>query len=154
MNAIDFLKLQHREVETLFKKIEATPKERKALVAEVSQKLLHHSKIEEDILYPAGKKVDPDLTLEAYEEHDCVKSIIKKLSKTKANDETFMAKVTVLKELVEHHVKEEEKIYFPELEQKWSSKQLESMGEQLETEFSKLEKRKNSGPSLKLLRAS
>lgn len=161
MNAIKFLKSQHREVEALFKKIEATKdrpatyKDRRALVTEISNKLILHTKIEETILYPKAKKVDDDMTLEAYEEHDCVKSVIKKLAKTRTNDETFMAKVTVLKELVEHHVEEEEETYFPELEKAWSKEQLEELGEQLQMAFEKLEGKVGSRvPQLTLIRAS
>ena len=158
MNAVDFLKSQHREVEELFTRIEKTRgksgvgRDRRELVNELSQKLMAHTKIEEMILYPEGKSVDEDLTLEAYEEHECVKSVIKKLARTRASDETFMAKVTVLKELVEHHVEEEEKEYFPKLKTELGEERLEQLGEDLETAFEKLSSRKS--PKLTLMKAS
>lgn len=159
MNAVDFLESQHREVEKLFEQIEKTKdsgagRERKALFNEIAKKLTDHTKIEEKIFYPAGKKVDSEMTLEAFEEHDLVKNVIKKLVKTRANDEAFMVRIAVLKELVEHHVKEEEHHYFPECKRKLGEERLEALGEELEDAFAKLEKRAPKRPKLQLAKAS
>src|SRR5438128_1422940 len=143
MNAISFLKNQHREVESLFKKIEklgeGEGREKKAVFLEIATKLEHHAKIEEKIFYPAGEEVDEDTTLESYEEHDVVRSLIKKIKKNAPGDDTFMAKVTVLQEIVEHHVEEEEKEYFPKCEKKFGKEKLEELGMELEAAFDKLE---------------
>lgn len=141
MNAIEFLKSQHREVEALFEKIEeagdGSPKERKAIFEEIALRLEGHARIEEKIFYPEGREVDEDVTLEAYEEHGVVRDLIKKISKTRPNDETFMAKVTVLKEMVEHHVEEEENEYFPECQKEFGDEKLEELGQELEAAFEK-----------------
>jgi len=148
MNAIGYLENQHREVETLFGKIEKLGenrgREKKALFLELARKLDHHAKIEERIFYPEGKEVDEDTTLEAYEEHDVVRSLIRKIKKTGPNDESFLARVTVLKEIVEHHVEEEEEEYFPKCEKAFGEEKLEELGTELEAAFDKLE----SQPSL------
>ncbi len=145
MNAINFLESQHREVEALFEQIEATKDksgagaERKSLLAEINEKLTYHAKIEEKLLYPAGRPVDEDMTLEAYEEHDIVKSLLRKLSRTRTNDEAFMARITVLKEIVEHHVEEEEEAYFPKLQKELGEEKLEKLGDKLELAFERLQ---------------
>lgn len=141
MDAISYLKSQHREVEELFAQIEnaENSKQKKTLFAEVARKLEHHAKIEEKFFYPEGEDVDEDATLEAYEEHEVMRGLIRKIKKTSPGDETFMAKVTVLKEIVEHHVEEEEEEYFPECQKEFGREKLEELGEQLEAAFEKLE---------------
>lgn len=142
MDAINYLKSQHREVESLFEQIEkGKGRKKKALFLELARKLEHHARIEEKIFYPQGKKVDEDITLEAYEEHDVVRSLIRKIKKTTPRDETFMAKITVLKEMVEHHVEEEEEEYFPKCEKQFGEVKLEKLGQELETAFDRLEAR-------------
>jgi hypothetical protein len=146
MDAISYLKDQHREIEALFEKIEKLPersgREKKAVFLELATKLDHHAKIEEKHFYPEGREVDEDVTLEAYEEHAVLRSLIRKIKGTHPSDETFMAKVTVLKEVVEHHVEEEEDEYFPKCRRKFGSERLEILGEKLEDTYLKLEGKK------------
>lgn len=143
MNAIEFLKRQHREVESLFKRIESlgdkAGREKKQIFDEIYEKLDTHARIEEKIFYPEGREADEDMTLEAYEEHDIVRTLLKKIAKTLPSDETFMAKVTVLKEVVQHHVEEEEEEYFPECEKELGEERLAEIGEELEAATEKAE---------------
>ncbi len=69
-----------------------------------------HAQIEEEIYYPAirGKVEDDDLD-EAYVEHDSAKLLINELEAAAPDESFYDAKVKVLSELIEHHVKEEEK---------------------------------------------
>jgi hypothetical protein len=140
MNAIKFLEQQHREVEALFAKIEKTSasKDRKDIFNEIALRMEIHAKLEEKLFYPEGREVDKDMTLEAYEEHDVVKALIRKCAKTRPNAEEFMARVTVLKEVIEHHVKEEEETYFPECEKAFGAEKLEELGEEMVTAFERL----------------
>ena len=142
MDAISLLKSQHREVEDLFKQFEAlgdkAGAEKKAVLTEITQKLTAHAAIEERLFYPEGRDVDEDMTLEAYEEHGVMKDLIRKIGKTRASDETFEAKATVLKEIVEHHVEEEENKYFPECEEAFGQEKLEELGEEMEALFHRL----------------
>ncbi len=147
-DAIKLLKNQHREVEALFEELEKTSdrsfKKRETLFEEIARKLTHHAKIEEKIFYPEGKEVDEDLTLEAYEEHDVMKHLISKIRRTDSKDETYMAKITVLKEVVEHHVKEEENEYFPKCKKDWSSEELDELGEEMQKLYDRLEAKVDS----------
>lgn len=140
MDAITLLKNQHREVEELFSKFEkladeGANAEKKAIVAEIALKLSAHAEIEERFFYPEGREADEDLTLEAYEEHGLVKDLLKKIGKSRMNDESLKAKMTVLKEIVEHHVEEEEDEYFPECEKTLGDERLEELGTEMEAAF-------------------
>ncbi len=144
-DALELLTSQHREVEALFKQLEETSdrayRVRTTIFEEIANKLTYHAKIEEKILYPEGKDVDEDMTLEAYEEHDVMKQMIAKIRRTEGNDETYMAKVTVLKEIVEHHVKEEEEEYFPKIREEFEADFLKELGMEMQIAFNKLEAR-------------
>jgi hemerythrin superfamily protein len=142
-NAIDLLQSQHREVEALFKQLEETSdrayKAREHLFEEIARKLTHHAKIEEKLFYPEGREADEDMTLEAVEEHEVMKHLISRIRRTDSRDETFMAKCTVLKEVVEHHVKEEESEYLPKCKKTMSDEELDELGLQMKTLFDRLE---------------
>jgi hemerythrin superfamily protein len=143
MKATDLLKKQHKEVKSLFKKLEATDnvRMRRQLMMEVARNLESHATIEEEIFYPAVREVDSrkaeEMVLEAYEEHHVVKLLLAELPRVNPEDERFEAKMTVLSELVEHHVEEEEKEMF-KLAQKLGKEELEELGEQMEERFEAL----------------
>jgi len=113
MDAIALLKADHRKVEDLFEQFEkAREKDRKEkLVKQICTELTIHAMIEEEIFYPAcaGQVKDDDLLDESYVEHDGAKVLISELGKSDPDNEFYDAKVTVLSELIKHHVKEEEK---------------------------------------------
>ncbi len=112
MDAIALLKADHRKVEALFESFEkARDAERKRKLAmEICTELSVHTAIEEEILYPACKgKTEEDLLDEAYVEHDGAKVLIAEIAAGSPDDDFYDAKVTVLAEMIEHHVKEEEK---------------------------------------------
>ena len=111
-DATHILASDHRTVEDLFEKFEkASGAERKAEIANrICTELKVHTLIEEEIFYPALEgKVDGDLLKEAYVEHDGAKQLVNEIEAGSPDEEFYDAKVTVLKEQVEHHVKEEEK---------------------------------------------
>ena len=136
MDAVSLLKKQHREVEALFKKAEKANNAnmRRELVDQIVTKLELHTKLEEEIVYPAIREVRnkkaEEMVLEAYEEHAVVKLVLARLPDADPEDERFSAKITVLMELVKHHVEEEEKEMF-KLAQKLGKDELQSLGEQM-----------------------
>jgi len=78
------------------------------------------------------------MVLEAYEEHDVVKLVLAELPRVDPEDERFEAKMTVLKEMVEHHVEEEEDEMF-KLADKIDEDELEALGERLTEEAERAE---------------
>jgi hemerythrin-like domain-containing protein len=138
LNALDLIHADHQEAAALFKTAlddETKPAAKKAAIAKVCFALTVHANMEEKIFYPAlrkaGKSKEKDSVLEAAEEHACVKDLIAKIKRITGPDETLEAKVTVLKELVEHHVKEEESEMFSEARSVLGAK-LDALGEEMQ----------------------
>src|SRR4029077_12110115 len=84
---------------------------KQALVQQICSELCIHATIEEEIFYPAckGEIEDEDLLEESYVEHDGAKVLIAELLDSEPDAEFYDPKVTVLSEMIKHHVKEEEK---------------------------------------------
>ncbi|WP_341632916.1 hemerythrin domain-containing protein [Sphingomonas agri] len=156
-NAIALLKEDHRAVEKLFKEFEEAKGEgrKEKLARRICLELSIHTKIEEEIFYPACEgKVDEDLLKEAFVEHDAAKLLIAEIEAGNGkSDDFFDAKVKVLSEEIEHHVEEEEKELFPEVRK--ADIDLDAVGEQLADRKSELLKDfKKSGvpePELKTM---
>ena len=116
VSAIALLTEDHDYVKKAFRAFEKMDEEdQPALVKQVLQALKVHTRIEEEIFYPAVRKAikDPDLMNEAEVEHDSAKALIRQLERMKPSDPKFAATFTVLGEYVNHHVKEEESEMFP-----------------------------------------
>lgn len=110
-DAIALLKADHRKVEDLFAKFEkARGDERKHAIAHrICVELKIHTKIEEEIFYPAFRgKIEDDTLDEAYVEHDGAKVLINDIEASAPDAGFYDAKVTVLSEEIKHHVHEEE----------------------------------------------
>jgi hemerythrin superfamily protein len=112
-SAIAALRQDHRRVEGLFSEFEsATEEQRKQeLVEKICSELNIHTRLEEEIFYPACRDAidDEDLMDEAQVEHDAAKLLIADLSEASSNDAYYDAKVKLLSEMIKHHVAEEEK---------------------------------------------
>jgi hypothetical protein len=142
MNAIELLESQHEEVDALIAKIEAatSAKTKEALFIELADKLAAHAKIEETIFYPAVvAKQTEDILLESAEEHLSIKRVLADLLELDIDDETFDAKLAVMKEQLEHHAhEEEEKELFPKVEKLLDEDELEGLGDEMEVMFERL----------------
>ena len=112
LDAIKLLSADHREVEELFEKFEKASRDgtKEKIAKQICTELKIHAQIEEEIFYPAlrGKISDDDLD-EAIVEHDGAKVLINDIEAGSPDDDFYDAKVKVLQEEIEHHVKEEEK---------------------------------------------
>ena len=112
-DATKLLAEDHRRVEALFEKYEKARGDgsKEKLAREICTELKIHAAIEEEIFYPAlrGKIDEADLD-EAYVEHDGAKVLINDIEAGEPDDDFYDAKVKVLQEEIEHHVREEEKM--------------------------------------------
>jgi len=136
MDATQLLKKDHKEVKALFKEFERAggwAAKKKPLVAQICRALTVHAQVEEELVYPLLKEFRSqemkDLIAEATEEHQVAKTLIEELSTLAPDDEQYDAKVTVLGEYVQHHVKEEEQEIFPKARKNLSAKRLKELGE-------------------------
>lgn len=144
-NAIALLKGDHRTVEDLFEEYEhARRADRKqAIVQQICEELTVHAQLEEQAFYPAAQKAlgekDSDLVEEAKVEHSSLKWLIEQIEGESSDSELYAAKVTVLKEYVQHHVGEEEKEMFPKLRR--TDLDLDALGKVLMETKAQLQKK-------------
>ncbi len=132
INALELLTEQHDEVEDLFGKIEDSddPEEREQLFRELADKLAAHSTIEEKLFYPSVMSEETaDQLLESTEEHMQMKRMLADMLDLDVEDERFDAKLSVLKEEVRHHARDEEEgKLFPILRRQLSGETLAGLG--------------------------
>ena len=111
-DAISLLKADHREVEGLFQQFEKarTSDRKRDLATKVCDALRVHAQIEEEIFYPAFHEAtgDDEIHHEAIVEHDGAKKLIAEIESSGPDDEYYDARVSVLSEMIKHHVNEEE----------------------------------------------
>ena len=132
---LQLLTAEHREVKAMFQQYrqlaEAGGKgdERMLLASQICVALTLHAQVEEEILYPAARTAlahDEDLVDEAYVEHASAKSLVAQIKTMTSDQPLFDAKVHVLGEYIDHHVREEESELFPKLRK--ASLDLPAMG--------------------------
>ncbi|MDQ3106783.1 MAG: hemerythrin domain-containing protein [Actinomycetota bacterium] len=137
MDAITLLKQDHKTVADLFRQFEKSsdPSARQRLVATIIEELTLHAEVEEEVFYPAVRRkvpeVDDDI-LESYEEHRVAVWLMDQLKGLSPSDERYEARVMVFKEVVEHHVEEEEENWFPKVRKDLTRKELGELGVALE----------------------
>jgi hemerythrin-like domain-containing protein len=125
-DAIALLTEDHKAVKKLFDAYQSlidddgNAKQKKELAAKICRELTVHARIEEEIFYPAVRDEidDDDLMDEAMVEHASAKALIGQIEGGSPSDEFFDAKVIVLGEYVDHHVKEEQNEMFPKARKK------------------------------------
>lgn len=135
MKATTLLEQQHKKVKAIFKKLENGRAEPGPLLTELANDLVAHMAIEHEVFYPAVEALDHDLISEAFEEHALAEIALKRLLSTDPEDDNFKARVVACKELIEHHVKEEEEELFPKVEKKLGDERLEELGKQMKARF-------------------
>jgi len=131
------LKDDHEKVMDLFEEVEENASDvnhAQELFAQIQKELQVHMEGEEKFFYPALEQEEDarEQVLEAYEEHNVVKMILKQFGRQSPGDERWMAKVKVLKEIVEHHVQEEEKEMFKMARKALENDQSRTIVERLE----------------------
>ena len=138
MSILNLLKDDHAEVNDLLEQMcdttERAAKKRQLLFEKMKAALTAHSHAEDATFYQPLLKDgdDPDALLEAEVEHQVVERLLMDIEQTDAADEKWLAKVTVLSELVQHHVKEEESEIYKLARKTFDRKELDAMGERFE----------------------
>lgn len=136
-NAIAMLKSDHVKVKQLLHEFEETTgratKQRDRLVGDIERELKIHAQLEEELFYPTFKKVAEDteaedLFYEATEEHHVVDMVLPELKASSTKSPEFSAKAKVLKDLIEHHVREEEGEMFIQARRLMTDEQLRELG--------------------------
>ncbi|SDV05515.1 hemerythrin domain-containing protein [Pseudomonas mucidolens] len=149
MNAIDLLKADHEKVKAILTQLsESTDralKKRVDLLDKLELEISIHTQLEEQILYPAfkeaGGKEQDEMYYEAKEEHRTVDALVlPDLKVTDPGSPEFAGRVKVVKELLEHHIEEEEIEMFPQAKKLLGKAKLDELGEQMQTLKASLKK--------------
>ena len=150
MDAIGMLIADHKKVQKAFKDFEKLKKggskrAKSDIVRQTCADLTVHTKIEEEIFYPAARKAikDGDLMDEATVEHAGAKELIAQLESMQPGDDLYDAKFTVLGESVNHHIREEQNEMFPKVRK--TKLDLNALGEQMAQRKAQLESGISSG---------
>ena len=137
MDALTLLKEDHDKVKGMLAKLDKTTERAEVTRTDglqaLKQELTIHETVEEEILYPALKEFAKtrDIALEAYEEHHVVDAILAELEQTPVDEETWAAKLTVMKENLEHHIEEEEEEMFKQARQVMDEGDLSELGDRM-----------------------
>ena len=112
---------------------------RTALLARLKPALTAHSRAEERAVYNAllqVRQAEPPRTLaqEGYVEHGLVDQLLAKLAASDAGTEVWLAHAKVLRELLEHHIEEEQSDIFAELGNYFSREELAELGVRFQRE--------------------
>lgn len=137
MNAIDLLEKQHRLVESLFKRFEgADDADKPEIFEEIASNLVAHDAIEREIFYPACERAlgDKDTINESLVEHGVVEFCLFRADQNRKRAELEQY-VVVLKEIVQHHVDEEEDELLPKVKRAIEREALDELGEKMEARF-------------------
>lgn len=135
------LKADHETVQDLAKQLAEAKNgpQRRSLLAQLKPLVTAHARAEEQAVYvPLTRLKDsPDSRLMGSEgavEHFLVDMILEKLDAARdATSDMWRAHATVLQELLEHHVKEEESEMFEELGEHFGAEDREAMAVQFAT---------------------
>ncbi len=135
IDAITLLIKDHEEVKAMFKEYEGLTKRavvgKKKLATQICRSLTLHAMLEEEIFYPAVRRAikEDDLMDESLVEHASVKELIAQVENMEPDDDLYDAKLKVMSEQVEHHVREEEGEMFPKVRK--TNLDLISMGQEM-----------------------
>ena len=139
MDALELLTADHNRVRGLFARFQAAEGENDAqaarLAAKIFEELEIHTKIEEEIFYPAITKLNDEIhemVTEGIEEHHVVDGLMAEVKGLTPTDDAWAAKVKVLIENVEHHAEEEEQEMFPKVRSATNADARAELGQRLE----------------------
>ncbi|MEW6442623.1 MAG: hemerythrin domain-containing protein [bacterium] len=133
MDLLQAIQKDHEELKGILEKLKKTTnggsKQREDLFAKLKKEITPHMEAEEKAYYPVlkEKKGAREKVLESVEEHHVTKTVLKELEKLSRADEQWPAKLSVFKELVEHHIEEEEDSIFELTRELMEEEQLEEV---------------------------
>ena len=137
MNAIALLKEDHERAMELIEQIESLEENQSQgsdLFRQLKQALTLHTQMEEKFFYPALSEFEEtsEFVEEAYKEHREVDDLLAEISNSSPGDDEFLDQISELKQMLEHHVSEEEDELFPDAEKLLGETKLLKLGEEME----------------------
>jgi hemerythrin superfamily protein len=132
MNAIELLKMQHEKVTKALDDVHENGARGNKLTT-IADELVAHMVIEEHIFYPRVKELMKDMVGESFEEHAVARFELARL--LQASGPEVKTRALVLKELLQHHIEEEEKEMFPKVQKNIDTVELEQLGARMKAAF-------------------
>lgn len=148
MTIFDLLKQDHEKIRYLFDKMQKIDRKESGalhkLFSRIEEELEVHMEGEERFFYPKLEqhKEAREKVLESYEEHQVAKTLLGTFNSLAVDDERWRAKLSVLNEVVEHHMQEEERELFKMARAMLKKEQVQEIAVQFQ--HHKLEGRKPS----------
>jgi hemerythrin superfamily protein len=139
IDAIALLKADHKKVRALLETLDKTdaPARRTKLLGQIETEIKVHARVEEEVFYPAFKRKAEEseemkMFFEAKEEHGLVDIMLPKVKSADPGGDEFGARAKVLKDLVLHHAKEEEKEMFKAAKELFDRDELKALGSRMQ----------------------
>ncbi len=130
----DMIRFDHSHVLVTFHQYTGTAKTsvKKALAETICDALEIHATLEEEIFYPAMRRLDNNAIMQKSEpEHMEMRRIISELRQTKASDPRHDELLHDLMRDVMHHVADEETVLLPQAERLMGQDRLSELGAQM-----------------------
>lgn len=147
MDILKEIKKEHEEFKSLISQVEnADGKKKRQLFEELYAKLEGHHESEEHVIFPDVKEKSEEegksTVREMIEEHHLASYQFSLLERTSIDNETWDAKFSVLKEVLTHHMDEEEKEFFKQARKVLTKETLEEKYDEFEKTMEKYKKEK------------
>ncbi len=135
MDALGLIRDDHETFRRLLEQLDETTdraiKTRTEVFARLKKELVSHEAMEELVFYPAlreAREKAEDIVLEGFQEHHVADVLVEELTALAVDDEMWGAKLSVLKEGIDHHMEEEEGEMFGHARKAFSAADLEELG--------------------------
>ncbi len=137
---LEHLKKEHKEVQGILDQLESGKGNKEELFMKLKKELLPHLIAEEKVFYSAllAKEGAREDTLESFEEHHVTTGLFKEMEKMSRDDERWQAKMKVLKELINHHIQEEERKLFKVAQKELGKDEFPTIMEKFEKQSEKI----------------
>ena len=129
-NLFDMLKEDHNNVKNMLDR--TITRKDSSQFPMIKRELESHMMGEEKFLYPRIMQQDKETALESFEEHHVGKMVLSELESTSRSDEAWIPKVKVLKDILDHHIEEEETEIFPAAQDMMDSKEEQQIAQQIQ----------------------
>jgi hemerythrin-like domain-containing protein len=153
MNAVELLEDQHKEALALMKKLEESEPgaTRTQTFRKLDAALIGHMTIEEELFYPAviaATSKDGEPIAEGYEEHVVARGALTRCARSLNQERLFQVRIGVLKELINHHIKEERSTILPMARKALSKDQLVELGARMAQRFKAVQGKRDARAEL------
>jgi iron-sulfur cluster repair protein YtfE (RIC family) len=135
-DALDLLTEQHADIDQLLELLGRKRRHRREVLVELADQLVSHMTIEEKLFYPRTMAFESRALLRgAVAANLGIKRVLADMLAMDPSTDEFDARLSVLREHVSHHVREEEATLFPIIRRAMYADELAALGHELSVMF-------------------